>query len=78
MGDFRASSLGTLVQMVASGIGVTILPEMAVPVEVRDGELEVRPFVAPVPVRRVGLAWRRTSTRQAGFRELGELFESLV
>lgn len=70
-GDFRASSLGTLSQMVASGAGITLLPEMAVPVEADgvDG-LVCRPFRAPVPVRRIGLAWRATSPREAEFRML--------
>ena len=73
--DFRATSLGTLVQMVGSGIGITLLPEMAVPVEVREGEIEVRPFAAPAPLRRIGLAWRPSSPRKAAFRVLAEVLE---
>ena len=76
--DVRATSLGTLVQMVAGGIGVTLLPEMAVDVEVRGDDIELRPFAPPVPVRRVGLAWRRSSLRKDGYRRLGELIESSV
>jgi LysR family hydrogen peroxide-inducible transcriptional activator len=55
---FRATSLVTLAQMVSSGAGVTLLPSMAVPVENRRGQFEVRPFVPPVPSRTVALVWR--------------------
>lgn len=76
--EFRATSLGTLVQMVASGIGVTLLPEMAVSVEARAGEIAVVPFAPPPPVRQIGLAWRPTSGLGAGFRALGEYLETLL
>ena len=76
--DFRATSLGTLVQMVASGIGVTLLPEMAVPVEVRGAEIATVPFAPPAPTRQVGLAWRPTSARGAAFRLLGEVVEAEI
>jgi len=63
-GDFRASSLVTLTQMVASGAGITLLPEMSLPVEAEGVEgLVCVPFRRPVPVRRIGLAWRATSPR---------------
>ena len=72
--DFRASSLATVVQMVASGYGCTILPELAVPVEVGDRQgIHVVPFKAPPPVRTVGLAWRRTSPRRAEFVAFGQV-----
>ncbi|MEM9177864.1 MAG: LysR substrate-binding domain-containing protein [Myxococcota bacterium] len=72
-GDFRASSLSTLVQMVASGVGLTLVPEMAVEAEaVLDEDLVVIPFGRPFPSRRIGLAWRRDSPRQAEFATLGE------
>jgi LysR family hydrogen peroxide-inducible transcriptional activator len=76
--DFRATSLGTLVQMVASGVGVTLLPEMAVPIEVRAGEIATVPFAPPPPTRQVGLAWRPTSARGAAFRLLGEVIEAEI
>ena len=76
--EFRATSLGTLVQMVASGVGVTLLPEMAVSVEARAGEIAVVPFAPPPPVRQIGLAWRPTSGLGAGFRALGEYLETLL
>jgi LysR family hydrogen peroxide-inducible transcriptional activator len=70
-GDFRATSLATLVQMVASGLGVTLLPEMARRREAgTDGRLTIRPLTPPEPGRQIGLLWRRTSGRKAEFREL--------
>jgi LysR family hydrogen peroxide-inducible transcriptional activator len=56
-----ASSLSTLVQMVGAGIGVTLIPEMAVPVETRSAPVCVARFRAPQPSRNIGMIWRRTS-----------------
>lgn len=56
---FRATSLATLVQMVASGTGVTLLPELAVATEGSRAELAIRRFVAPEPSRTLVLSWRR-------------------
>lgn len=55
------SSLTTLVQMVGAGIGVTLIPDMAVPIETRSADVAVSNFDAPVPTRTVGMIWRRTS-----------------
>jgi len=55
------SSLSTLVQMVAAGIGVTLIPEMAVPVETRSASVSVARFKDPQPSRTVGMIWRNTS-----------------
>lgn len=60
-GDFRATSLATLVQMVSAGQAVTVLPAMAVPVENRRGQLAVRAFAPKSPGRTLVLAWRRGS-----------------
>jgi len=70
--DFRASSLATLVQVVASGVGITLLPEMAVPVEAAGAGLKTVRFRKPVPHRTIGLAWRPTSHRAEEYRMLGE------
>jgi LysR family hydrogen peroxide-inducible transcriptional activator len=58
---FRGTSLATLAQMVSSGAGITLLPSIAVPVENRRGQLEVRPFTKPVPGRTISLVWRPSS-----------------
>ena len=55
------SSLATLVQMVAAGLGVTLIPEMAVPVETRSADVAVARFPEPQPARTVGMVWRRSS-----------------
>ena len=55
------SSLSTLVQMVGAGIGVTLIPEMAVPVETRSAHVSNAPMGAPYPKRTVGMVWRKTS-----------------
>jgi LysR family transcriptional regulator, hydrogen peroxide-inducible genes activator len=68
-----ATSLATILQMVASGYGVTLLPEVAVNVEVRDERVKLLRFVEPQPQRKIGLAWRSTSPRKADFLELGQI-----
>ena len=55
------SSLTTLVQMVGAGIGVTLIPEMAVAVETRSAPVAVAGFPAPGPSRKIGMVWRRSS-----------------
>ncbi|MEM9330114.1 MAG: hydrogen peroxide-inducible genes activator [Pseudomonadota bacterium] len=67
-----ASSLSTLVQMVANGMGVTLLPEMSMDVEARHQNIELLKFDKPVPSRKIGLAWRKTSARGADFIEFGK------
>jgi LysR family hydrogen peroxide-inducible transcriptional activator len=57
----EGSSLSTLVQMVGAGIGVTLIPEMAVAVDTRFAPVSVARLPAPRPSRRIGLVWRRTS-----------------
>jgi LysR family hydrogen peroxide-inducible transcriptional activator len=55
------SSLSTLVQMVGAGIGVTLIPEMAVAVETRSASVSVAHFKSPKPSRTIGMIWRKTS-----------------
>lgn len=59
--DLKATGLSTLVQMVGGGQGVTLLPKLALAVENRRGQLAVRPFRKPAPMRRLVLAWRKES-----------------
>ncbi len=72
---FGVSSLSTVVEMVAAGYGITLLPEMCLNVEARGREIGLTRFVEPEPHRTVGLAWRTTSPRAADFRELGRLIK---
>jgi LysR family transcriptional regulator, hydrogen peroxide-inducible genes activator len=68
-----ATSLATVMQMVANGYGVTLLPEVAAGVEVRDSRVKLLRFAEPQPARTIGLAWRRTSPRKRDFAALGEI-----
>lgn len=59
--EFRATSLPTLLQMVAGGAGVTLLPELAMPTESSRAGVAVRPFADPAPERSIALVWRKQS-----------------
>jgi LysR family hydrogen peroxide-inducible transcriptional activator len=71
--NLGATSLATVMQMVANGYGVTLVPRVAVDVEVRDRRVKLLRFAAPEPSRTIGLAWRRTSPRKVDFVALGQL-----
>lgn len=72
---FHATSLDTLRQMVATGLGATLLPALYVAAEaLGDDQIAVRPFVAPAPGRAIDLVWRRTTARAEEFR----LFTRLI
>jgi len=74
-----ATSLATVMQMVANGYGVTLLPEVAIDAEVHDGRVRLLRFAEPEPARSIGLAFRRTSPRRRDFEELGKVvMETLV
>jgi len=55
------SSLSTLVQLVGAGIGVTLIPEMAVDIETRSADVSVSRFTGTKPKRTIGMIWRKTS-----------------
>jgi LysR family transcriptional regulator, hydrogen peroxide-inducible genes activator len=57
--EFRATSLSTLVQMVAGGAGVTLLPALCVGTETKRAALHIRKFTKPVPLRTLALVWRK-------------------
>ncbi|WP_108482787.1 hydrogen peroxide-inducible genes activator [Oceaniglobus ichthyenteri] len=65
------SSLSTLVQLVGAGIGVTLIPQMAVGVETRAAPVCVGRFADPQPMRTVGLVWRQNSPLSDQFENLG-------
>jgi LysR family hydrogen peroxide-inducible transcriptional activator len=69
--EFRATSLATLAQMVSSGAGITLLPELAVPVENRRGQLEIRPLT-PETHRTLALVWRPQSPFSDAFGALAK------
>ncbi len=72
--SYQANSLATIVQMVASGIGITLLPKMAVESGViTNDHLNIRPFDQAGVARQIGLMWRKKTPRRMEFRKLGDL-----
>jgi LysR family hydrogen peroxide-inducible transcriptional activator len=73
----EGASLTMLVQMVANGFGLTLLPLTAVPVDVpATNEVRVLRFTKPEPGRTLGLVWRKSSPRADSYRELAETLRS--
>ncbi len=75
---FRATSLATLVQMVAGGTGITLLPEIAVGLENRHDLLVTRPFESPPPRRTIAFAWRPQSPFAEAFHALTRVAREAV
>jgi len=68
-----ASSLSTLVQMVGAGIGVTLIPEIAVAVETRSASVSVARFKNPQPSRTIGMVWRKTNPLARQLLQISEM-----
>jgi LysR family transcriptional regulator, hydrogen peroxide-inducible genes activator len=77
--DFRASSLETLRHMVVAGLGVTLMPELAVesPFGSQRG-LTIRQFAKPAPSRTVGAVWRKSSTRAAAIGAVCDVVDNVI
>jgi LysR family hydrogen peroxide-inducible transcriptional activator len=76
---FAATSLHTLVHMVAGGLGATLLPQMAVAAGVTTGaELHLRPLAGSGAWRTIGLAWRPNAPREADFRALAPILAHAI
>jgi len=72
--QYGASSLSTIMQMVANGFGTTLMPTMALPVELRpDMPVTLFRFATPEPRRSIGLVWRKSSPRKQDFQALGRI-----
>ncbi len=74
--EFKATSLETLRQMVAAGVGCTLLPALAALPgvgSVQHGLVQIRPFISPVPTRTIGMAWRHRYPREATIKQLAEV-----
>jgi LysR family hydrogen peroxide-inducible transcriptional activator len=67
------SSLSTLVQLVGAGIGVTLIPDMAVSVETRSANVSVARFKGVQPKRTIGMIWRKTSPLADQFRLIADI-----
>ena len=77
--NYGATSLTTLLQMVANGMGRTLLPEIALPAECqRRGDIRIMAFAPPVPERNIALFFRRGSHRRADFEAISELICEMV
>lgn len=77
--SFGASSLATIVQMVANGYGITLLPEMAIAREIHHpGDIRLLRFNPPEPKREIGLAWRKTSPRKIDFVQFAQLLRDVA
>jgi LysR family hydrogen peroxide-inducible transcriptional activator len=75
--DFRATSLETLRQMVAAGVGITLLPELAGRGAYGAARgVTIKPFAKPVPTRTIGAVWRKSSARRAAILALTKLIGS--
>ncbi|WP_339756389.1 hydrogen peroxide-inducible genes activator [uncultured Hoeflea sp.] len=68
-----ASSLATLVQMVGAGLGVTLIPEMAISVETRSAPVSIAHFKSPQPSRTIGMIWRKTSPLAKQLTQISEV-----
>ena len=67
------SSLSTLVQMVGAGIGVTLIPEMAVDVETRSADVSIDRFRSPQPSRSIGMVWRNSSPLASQLEQISDI-----
>ncbi|MFN3147382.1 MAG: hydrogen peroxide-inducible genes activator [Paracoccaceae bacterium] len=74
----EGSSLSTLVQMVGSGMGVTLIPEMAVDLETRSAEVSVARFPPPRPSRQIGMIWRATNPLSDQLMQIGAIIRSIA
>ncbi len=78
LANTRAASLPTAVQCVTGGLGVTLIPQSAVPVEATRSRLGLAQFAAPRPGRRIGLVFRSSSGRDESYRQLAGIIGNLI
>lgn len=77
--QFGATSLKTLIELVANNQGVTLIPKLAAKVEIsKDSNLRLLAFPDPQPSRTIGLAWRKSSPRNKDFDALTNAIEKLA
>jgi len=73
----EGSSLSTLVQMVGAGLGVTLIPEMALKLETRSASVSVARFPQPCPSRTIGMVWRTTNPLSDQLMQIGAIVRGL-
>ena len=77
--QFQATSLETLRHMVGEGMGMTLIPELAVPAKTRKADvIQYVEFSDPKPNRRIGMLYRKNSYREDTFQEIAELIKSVL
>ena len=69
----EGSSISTLVQLVAAGLGVTLIPEMAVPIETRSAAVSIARLRPPRPMRTIGMVWRKTNPLAGQLAHIAEI-----
>jgi LysR family hydrogen peroxide-inducible transcriptional activator len=74
----EGSSLSTLVQMVSAGIGVTLVPEMALPIETRSARVALQRLAQPRPSRVIGMVWRNSTPLADQMRDVGMLVREIM
>lgn len=70
--------MATLMRMVATGMGMTLIPRLALADENRDGRLRIVPFTEPAPSRDLAVVWRRNAEAGADARALGAVVRTLA
>jgi LysR family hydrogen peroxide-inducible transcriptional activator len=78
LANTRAASLATAVQCVIGGLGVTLIPQSAVPVETARSRLGLAEFASPRPGRRIGLVFRSSSGREGPYRQFAAVIGELI
>jgi len=76
--NLEAASMTTLMRMVASGLGMTLIPRLALADENRDGRLRIVPFAEPAPSRDLAVVWRRNAETETDARALAGVVRGLA
>lgn len=74
--NFGATSMATLLQMVSHDMGMTLIPEIAIPTETARNQIRIVPFADPAPSREIGLIWRKSSGRREEMKALAKAIAS--
>lgn len=76
--NLEAASMATLMRMVSSGLGMTLIPRLAVADENQDGRLRIVPFAGPEPSRNLAVVWRRNADAGMDARALAAMIRGLA
>lgn len=74
----EGSSLSTLVQMVGAGMGLTLIPEMALPLETRSANVSIARFPKPRPSRTIGMVWRKSNPLSDQLMQVGAIVRGVA